>query len=305
MFMCLAYFLSIVNNSNNKDLNYYIAKYIIENINHIGSITLQDVADGCFVSVPTVKQFLKKFGYSNYSIFKERLESELDVRKDQIYRGYKIFNKKRLAVAVSHLVDYPLEFNDKMKLKLIIKEIAQSQRVIIVASPTITPILFNFQIDMISMGKTVIMSSLLKDNSIEIEDNDLIILISGTFGQMVLHQYLCDNSLEQHLEKIKKLYKEQAEQMITSIQKYFPAEVKHTIPQGGMFLWVTLPQKLTAVALANEAIKHDIAIAAGDPFYEEERNVSTLRLNYTNCDLKTIDQGIKILGQIIKNLLAS
>lgn len=165
MFMCLAYFLSIVNNSNNKDLNYYIAKYIIENINHIGSITLQDVADGCFVSVPTVKQFLKKFGYSNYSIFKERLESELDVRKDQIYRGYKIFNKKRLAAAVSHLVDYPLEFNDKMKLKLIIKEIAQSQRVIIVASPTITPILFNFQIDMISMGKTVIMSSLLKDNS--------------------------------------------------------------------------------------------------------------------------------------------
>lgn len=64
----------------------------------------------------------------------------MDVRKDQIYRGYKIFNKKRLAVAVSHLVDYPLEFNDKMKLKLIIKEIAQSQRVIIVASPTITPI---------------------------------------------------------------------------------------------------------------------------------------------------------------------
>ena len=185
MFMCLAYFLSIVNNSNNKDLNYYIAKYIIENINHIGSITLQDVADGCFVSVPTVKQFLKKFGYSNYSIFKERLESELDVRKDQIYRGYKIFNKKRLAVAVSHLVDYPLEFNDKMKLKLIIKEIAQSQRVIIVASPTITPILFNFQIDMISMGKTVIMSSLLKDNSIEIEDNDLIILISGT-GRLFL-----------------------------------------------------------------------------------------------------------------------
>ena len=134
MFMCLAYFLSIVNNSNNKDLNYYIAKYIIENINHIGSITLQDVADGCFVSVPTVKQFLKKFGYSN---------------------------------------------------KLIIKEIAQSQRVIIVASPTITPILFNFQIDMISMGKTVIMSSLLKDNSIEIEDNDLIILISGT-GRLFL-----------------------------------------------------------------------------------------------------------------------
>ena len=64
MFMCLAYFLSIVNNSNNKDLNYYIAKYIIENINHIGSITLQDVADGCFVVAPSVKKLLPKGGYS-------------------------------------------------------------------------------------------------------------------------------------------------------------------------------------------------------------------------------------------------
>ena len=43
---------------------------------------------------PTVKQFLKKFSYSNYSNFKERLESELDVRKDQIYRGYKRFLTK-------------------------------------------------------------------------------------------------------------------------------------------------------------------------------------------------------------------
>ena len=48
MFMCFAYFLSIANNSNN-----------IENINHIGSITLQDVADGCFVSVPSKTVFKK------------------------------------------------------------------------------------------------------------------------------------------------------------------------------------------------------------------------------------------------------
>ena len=67
-----------------------------------------------------------------------------------------------------------------------------------------------------------------------------------------------------------------------------------------MFLWVTLPQKLTAVALANEAIKHDIAIAAGDPFYEEERNVSTLRLNYTNCDLKQLIKVLKYLVKLLK-----
>lgn len=133
----------------------------------------------------------------------------------------------------------------------------------------------------------------------------IVDLHTNIFGQMVLHQYLEDNSLDQHLEKIKKLYKQQANQMITSIQKYFPSSVKYTLPQGGMFLWVTLPSPLTAVELANEAIKHDIAIAAGDPFYEDERNVPSLRLNYTNCDLETIDLGIKKLGQIINQLLAN
>lgn len=133
----------------------------------------------------------------------------------------------------------------------------------------------------------------------------IVDLHTNIFGQMVLYQYLSDNSLDQHLEKIKKLYKEQANQMITSIKKYFPAQIKYTIPQGGMFLWVTLPNNLTAVELANEAIKNNITIAAGDPFYEKERNVSTLRLNYTNCDLNTIDSGIKTLSQIINNLLAS
>ena len=62
--------------------------------------------------------------------------------------------------------------------------------------------------------------------------------------------------------------------------------------------------KLDSIMIANYGIEKWFKLQSyeGD---EEERNVSTLRLNYTNCDLKTIDQGIKILGQIIKNLLAS
>ena len=67
-----------------------------------------------------------------------------------------------------------------------------------------------------------------------------------------------------------------------------------------MFLWVTLPAGMTAVEVSNAALKRNVAIAPGDPFYETERNVRTFRLNYTNCADADIETGIAILGEIIK-----
>ena len=131
----------------------------------------------------------------------------------------------------------------------------------------------------------------------------IVDLHTNVFGQMVLHQYLMDNDLDTHLAKIINLYGKQAQAMITSIQKHFPKEVKYTVPQGGMFLWITLPKGITAIELADKAIIQNVAIAPGDPFYEERRNVQTLRLNYTNCDEQTIEKGIKILAQIIKDAM--
>lgn len=131
----------------------------------------------------------------------------------------------------------------------------------------------------------------------------IVDLHTNIFGQMVLHQYLIENSLDEHLTKIIALYKKQAQAMMDSIAKYFPSSVQYTKPEGGMFLWVTLPKGITAITLAKEATKQGVVIAAGDPFYETERNVSTLRLNYTNCDEKTIDKGIKILADIINSRL--
>lgn len=187
-----------------------------------------------------------------------------------------------------------LRFNDKTYLP--IQPMIKDQTILLgTFSKTVSP---GMRIGWIACANSTLKKRLLAYKQI-------VDLHTNIFGQMVLHQYLEDNSLDQHLEKIKKLYKQQANQMITSIQKYFPSSVKYTLPQGGMFLWVTLPSPLTAVELANEAIKHDIAIAAGDPFYEDERNVPSLRLNYTNCDLETIDLGIKKLGQIINHLLAN
>ena len=74
-------------------------------------------------------------------------------------------------------------------------------------------------------------------------------LHTNIFCQMVLAQYLADNDLDQHIEKTKVLYKQKAELMMDCMKKYLPAGVTVTPTQGGMFLWGTLPEGITAVDL--------------------------------------------------------
>ena len=127
-------------------------------------------------------------------------------------------------------------------------------------------------------------------------------LHSNIFGQYLIADYLQNNDLDKHIEKIKKLYKSQANAMISAMEEFFPKEIKFTIPKGGMFTWVTLKEEQSAIKLFDLAIKKNVAFVPGDPFYVNETNVNTLRLNYTNADENTIKEGIKRLAQSIEEI---
>ena len=87
--------------------------------------------------------------------------------------------------------------------------------------------------------------------------------------------------------------------MVAAIQKYFPKNVKYTIPQGGMFLWVTLSPEQDTLALFQKALEKKVAFVPGIPFYTDEKMVNTMRLNYTNADTATIEEGIRRLGELL------
>ena len=127
-------------------------------------------------------------------------------------------------------------------------------------------------------------------------------LHSNIFGQYLISDYLYNNDLDKHIEKIKKLYKSQAEAMVGAMEKYFPKNIKYTVPKGGMFSWVTLEEGKSSVDLFDKAIKKNVAFVPGDPFYVNEHNVNTLRLNYTNADSETIEEGIKRLAEALKEI---
>lgn len=72
-----------------------------------------------------------------------------------------------------------------------------------------------------------------------------------------------------------------------------------------MFLWATLPEGLSSLELFDLASKDNVAFVPGDPFYVNEKGTNTLRLNYTNSDEATIEEGIKRLSKAIKELMAN
>ena len=129
-------------------------------------------------------------------------------------------------------------------------------------------------------------------------------LHTNYFGQRIIHQYLKDNDIDEHISKIRKAYGKQRDAMVKAIQEYFPSEIAYTHPEGGMFLWATLPVGLSAMEVFKEAVSQKVAFVPGDPFYVNRKDVNTLRLNYSSVDEETIRIGIKRLGHVLKTMIA-
>lgn len=127
-------------------------------------------------------------------------------------------------------------------------------------------------------------------------------LHSNIFGQYLISDYLYNNDLDKHIEKIKALYKSQAKAMTGAMEEYFPKTVKFTYPKGGMFTWVTLEEGKDVLTLFDKAINKKVAFVPGHPFYVNPDKVNTLRLNYTNADSLTIKEGIMRLSEALKEI---
>lgn len=129
-------------------------------------------------------------------------------------------------------------------------------------------------------------------------------LHTNYFVQRVVHRYMADNDVDAHIAKIKALYRTQRDRMVAAIEAHFPEGVQCTKPEGGMFLWVTLPEGVSSVRLFNLAIREKVAFVPGRAFFADGSGDNTLRLNYTNSRPEAIDAGIERLGNAIRKLMA-
>ncbi len=125
----------------------------------------------------------------------------------------------------------------------------------------------------------------------------------STLVQRILVQYLADNDLDAHIATIKAAYGAQRDLMVERIQAEFPEGVAYTEPEGGMFLWVTLPEGCSAFALFDLCIKEKVAFVPGEPFFVDGSGQRTMRLNFSNAEPERIVEGIRRMGRAIEKLL--
>ncbi len=128
-------------------------------------------------------------------------------------------------------------------------------------------------------------------------------LHTSYFVQRVVYQYLTDNDVERHIKKIQGMYKVQRDAMVSAIERYFPAGIHYTRPEGGMFLWVTLPEALSSTKLFDMAIKDKVAFVPGQAFFIDGSGQNTLRLNYSSSNEAQIEEGIRRLAVAINTLI--
>ena len=126
-------------------------------------------------------------------------------------------------------------------------------------------------------------------------------LHSSSFTQAILLQYLQDNSLDQHLEQLRRYYGQQKIVMEKAIKQYFPQSTKVTNPEGGLFLWCSLDKRISTVELFKSSIKQKVAFVPGESFYTGNIKKNTMRLNFSGADPEKIAKGIQTLAKVIKS----
>jgi 2-aminoadipate transaminase len=124
-------------------------------------------------------------------------------------------------------------------------------------------------------------------------------LHTAQLTQMVVHEVIKDGFLTDHIPTIRTLYADQCEVMLAALKEFFPAGVTWTKPEGGMFIWVTLPKHIDSMKLLDEAVEQLVAFVPGAPFYANSPATNTMRLSFVTVPPEQIREGVAKLGKLI------
>ncbi|MBN1108817.1 MAG: PLP-dependent aminotransferase family protein [Bacteroidales bacterium] len=130
-------------------------------------------------------------------------------------------------------------------------------------------------------------------------------LCTSAFVQKIIARYMEKGLLEKNLTKTIALYGERCRFMTECLRKYMPADVTWTEPQGGLFLFVTLPAGTDTEIIFKKAVEHNVAFVSGSSFFCNNGGHNTLRLNFSFSDKKDIEEGIRRLASVIGDEIKS
>jgi 2-aminoadipate transaminase len=127
---------------------------------------------------------------------------------------------------------------------------------------------------------------------------------TNLFFQMLCHGYMAECDLDGHIEEIRALYRKKCGLMLSCLEKELPKAVRFTRPEGGLFIWCTLPDGVDAMAFIREATARNVRVVPGATFNCDTEAISqSFRLNYSTPSDENIIKGIKILGELAREFV--
>ena len=123
---------------------------------------------------------------------------------------------------------------------------------------------------------------------------------TNVLSQMIAYEFVTRYSIDEHIKKLREAYGKKCRLMMDCMDKYFPEKVEHTCPQGGLFLYCTMPKGYDSKELMKLALEKNVAFVPGTScMIDDKATYSTFRMNYSTASEEDIEKGIKALGEVL------
>ncbi len=128
-------------------------------------------------------------------------------------------------------------------------------------------------------------------------------LCTSLFNQRVTARFMEKGYLDGAIERVIKIYGEKRKVMLDMFEQYMPEGVSWVVPEGGLFLFMTMPEKIDASELLKVALKNNVAFVIGQVFHCDGSGKNTMRINFSYASIEMIKEGVKRLADSIKEML--
>jgi len=125
------------------------------------------------------------------------------------------------------------------------------------------------------------------------------------FDQYVAAEFLSSGRLDENLKKSISLYKRKRDLLLEQLEKHMPEGVSWTHPEGGLFLFLTMPEGFDAVKFYDKSLDAGVAYVAGEFFHPDGSGKNTMRMNFSFMSEQKICEGVTLLGQLLHSVIQS
>jgi 2-aminoadipate transaminase len=128
-------------------------------------------------------------------------------------------------------------------------------------------------------------------------------LCTSTLTQHFVREYFSEGRWREYVESLVGIYRHRRDVMVEALREHFPAQATWTEPQGGLFIWATLPEYIDTGDLLAKALREDVAFVPGQSAYVDERGRHSMRLNFSGVGEDEIREGVRRIGRAIAEQL--